>query len=216
MRILKGLVLKSAISDDDIYRPKQSEAKNVGKLLKDTKITKKNYQHTYDLNIKEIGPVQLFKQGDKDGRGTHLYFVKDDLIIAWVHIHDNRVLGKPATEVKGILVHSSYQNKGLGYRIYCILFSLYGNVLGDWGQFTNDRKIWVRLSNEGDVSIVNIQTNKILEKNYKIEDIYDSVVWDSRPSVDAEMAVRCLLTNINTDTLILKTHKKGQRIGISK
>lgn len=218
MRILQGLVMRSAVADAGEYVDGI-----VGSTLKVAQLTEKNYSFTLQLKVNDPIEVRVYKKFK-----IYYFFVIDDIVVASVEVNPNsyRVMGKNATEVKSIAVLDSYQGNGLATAMYAMLFQIYKCILGDDGQFVGDRKTWVRLSKLGKVSIVNVETGEVIAKDYKLKNEHDTTAWGnggrkgekgaSGRGFKDELNTRCLLTDINTDTLILKTHKKGQRIGISK
>lgn len=205
MRILQGLVMRSAVANEERYIDP-----SVGSTLESRSVYDEDYLHTCSFKLKKGGHILLRVYKD----GEHYYLSKDGIIIASVIVNPNshRVMGKNATEVNSIAVLSSYQGRGIATAIYAWLFKIYKRILGDSGQFVGDRKTWVRLSELGKVSIVNVETGEVIAKDYKLKNEHDTTAWGNgggkgekgasgRGWMD-EQNTRCMLTQIATGKLV--------------
>lgn len=207
MRILQGLVMRSAFAGDFGAHIDT----DLGKTLSEAKVSEEDYLHTCSLKLND-GKGSILLRAYKDGE--HYYLSEDDIIIASVIVNPNshRVMGKNATEVNSIAVLSSYQGRGIATAIYAWLFGIYKCILGDSGQYVGDRKTWVRLSKLGKVSIVNVATGAVIAKDYKLKNEHDTTAWGNGGGKGEKGAsgrgwtdehnTRCLLTQIATSKFV--------------
>lgn len=104
------------------------------------------------------------------------------------------------------------RQEGLGYPIYQYLVKAYKKLEGDLYQSDPARKIWVKLSRDGDVSICSRITKKIVQKNVKLLNDLDGQIWYSEDNDLIYEKTREREIAINHFLICTKINKPDQRL----
>jgi len=102
--------------------------------------------------------------------------------------------------VDGIKVKDTYQSRGIALKLYKMLVEDGYVILGDEVQYFGARRLWTKLSKRFDVviSIININTGDILEKDVDLTHGFEDYEFDDRvwSYTDEKKDIRLLLEKV--------------------
>lgn len=167
-------------------------------------------KYTYNLGVLEdykppFGYVSFYLI-DKDSP-FHLN------VILTTALADGYIQG--AKKISAISLSSKIRDlkqEGLGYPIYQYLVKTYKKLEGDLYQSDPARKIWVKLSRDGDVSICSRTTKKIVQKNVKLLNDMDGQIWYNEDNDIIYEKTKEREIAINHFLLCTKINKPDQRL----
>jgi len=126
-------------------------------------------------------------------------------VIFNIHLVREKLLDKlgytKMVRVSGVSTHEDYQQAGIATFMYKFIVNELGySIIGDREQYFGARKLWVRLSNDINISVdlVDIFNKDIIEKNIilhhgKYDEDFDSRSWSYE---DDKANIRPVLVNI--------------------